>query len=181
MGRSFLFVAQPRFSSRSQSAVFSLTRAVGFLFDGDGVVADPHQSPFWIKALGLPLAGNRHPAPGCLQPLKFRGALPWPSAPDLFSEAARERWTVLVHRERVATGAVRVHRSLAPARWQVQPLAGFMTEAHQHQSSAARDYRWDAATAESVLVVVGQPHGGLAAAARALSVHVNALFTSKGT
>jgi hypothetical protein len=33
--------------------VFSQTRAVGFLFDGDEVVTDPHQSPFWIKALGL--------------------------------------------------------------------------------------------------------------------------------
>ena len=26
-------------------------RAFGFHFDGDAVVTDPHQSPFWIKAL----------------------------------------------------------------------------------------------------------------------------------
>jgi len=50
---------------------------------------------------------------------------------SLFIEAARARWTVFVHRERVATDATRSHRSLAPADRQVQPLAGFMTEAHQ--------------------------------------------------
>jgi hypothetical protein len=50
-------MVKPRWFCSSQSAVFSLTRTFGFLFDGDGVVTDPHQSPFWIKALGLPLAG----------------------------------------------------------------------------------------------------------------------------
>ena len=180
MGRSFLLVAQPRFSSRSQSAVFSPTHTFGFLFDGDGVVTDPHQSPFWIKALGLARAGKA-PGPWLL------GAPEIPQCPAMakwsgtLREAARERWTTCVHRERVATGAVPVHRSLAPARWQVQPLAGFMTEAHQYKSSASRRWWWDAAAAKSDLVVIGQPLCELAAAARVLSVHANALFTSKGT
>jgi hypothetical protein len=131
-------MAMPHWFSSSQNAVFSLTRTFGFHFDGDGVLADPHQSPFWIKALGLPLVGDRHPAPGCSQPQKFLSALPWPSAPELFIEAARERWTVCVHRERVATGAVRVHRSLGAPRRELQPRAGFMTEAHQFKSFAPR-------------------------------------------
>jgi hypothetical protein len=134
-------MGKPRWFSSSQNVVSSLTRTFGFLLDGDGLVADPHQSPFWIKAAGLPLAGDRHPAPGCSQPQKFLGALPCPSVPDLFGEAARERWTVCVHRERVATGAVRVHRSLGTPRWKVQPLAGSMTEAHQSKSFAPRQCR----------------------------------------
>jgi hypothetical protein len=28
-------------------------RTFGFRSGGDGIVADPHQSPFWIKAMGL--------------------------------------------------------------------------------------------------------------------------------
>jgi hypothetical protein len=99
---------------------------------------------------------------------------------SLFSEAARERWTLFVHRERGATGAIALHRSLAPARGQVQPLAGFMTEAHRYQSFALQRWR-DATAAKSVLLVVSQPHGELAAAAQTLSHHANALVTSNGT
>ena len=33
-------------------------RTFGFLFDGCRTVSDPHQSPFWIKTLGLPLVGK---------------------------------------------------------------------------------------------------------------------------
>jgi hypothetical protein len=32
-------------------------RTFGFRFGDDRVITDPHQSPFWIKALGLPLVG----------------------------------------------------------------------------------------------------------------------------
>jgi hypothetical protein len=35
--------------------VFCTDTRLGFRFDGDGIMADPHQSPFWIKVLGLPL------------------------------------------------------------------------------------------------------------------------------
>jgi hypothetical protein len=134
------FMVKPRWFSSPQSVVFSLTRTFGFLFDGGRVVTDPHQSPFWIKTLGLPLAGKT-PGPwllGAPEIPQCPGMAKWCESP--FIEAARERWTVCVHRERVATGAIRVHRSLAPPRWEVQPLAGFMTEAHQFKSSAAR--RW---------------------------------------
>jgi hypothetical protein len=32
------------------------TRAVGSHSGGDGIFVDPHQSPFWIKAMGLLVA-----------------------------------------------------------------------------------------------------------------------------
>jgi hypothetical protein len=57
---------------------------------------------------------------------------------SLVIEAARERGTLFVRRERVATLAIRLHRSLAAACWQLQPLAGFMTEAHQSELFAPR-------------------------------------------
>ena len=38
-------------------------RTFGFRFDGDRTITDPHQSPFWIKALGLPRAGGKAPGP----------------------------------------------------------------------------------------------------------------------
>jgi hypothetical protein len=156
-------------------------RALGFRFGGDGVVTDPRQSPFWIKALGLPGKGKT-PGPW------LRAAPEIPRFPamakccrSLFSEAARERWTRFVHRERAATGAIAVHRSLAPVRGQVQPLAGFMTEAHQCKIAASRDSWRDAAAAKSVLLVVSQPRDELTAAAQCLPVHANARLTSNGT
>jgi len=51
---------------------------LGFHSGADGVVTDPHQSPFWSKALGLPLSGS-YQAPGCSQPQKFLGSLSRPS------------------------------------------------------------------------------------------------------
>ena len=94
--------------------------------------------PSGSRRWGFPLRG-RHPTPGSVEPQKILGTLPWPSGVrSLFSEAARARWTVCVHRTRVATRAVRLHRSLAPPWGEVQPLAGFMTEAHQSKSVAPR-------------------------------------------
>ena len=43
--------------------------------------------------------------------------------------------------------AIRLHRSLAPARGRVQPLAGFMTEAHRYKSFALRQFGRDATAA----------------------------------
>ena len=39
--------------SSRKAALFNRLRAFGFLFHGYGITADPHQPPFWIKALGL--------------------------------------------------------------------------------------------------------------------------------
>jgi hypothetical protein len=88
-------------------------RTFGFLSDGDGVVTNPHQSPFWIQALGLPFTGDRLPGPWLLAAPEI------PQFPAMakccgsrFIEAARERSTLFVHRERVAT-----LRSLFTDRW----------------------------------------------------------------
>jgi hypothetical protein len=36
-----------------EAAYSDRIRAFGFLSGGDAIIADAHQSPFWIKALGL--------------------------------------------------------------------------------------------------------------------------------
>ena len=129
--------------------------ALGCAADAPSVLkvagAEPSRTshPSGSRHWGCPLWG-RFPAPGCSQPQKFLSALPCPSVADLFSEAARERWAVCVHRERVATGAVRIHNSMGSPRGERQPFAGFMPEAHQSKSSTPQPFGWDAAVANQI-------------------------------
>jgi hypothetical protein len=129
-----------------------------------------------------PLRGtDSRPLAAYARPQKFLGALPWPSGPDLLAEAARERWTVCVHRERVATGAIRVHRALAP------PNAAGPTSCWFHDRGASikihcsTTLEMGCGGGQSAPVVVNQPYAKLTAAAPVLSVHEKALSTSKET
>jgi len=84
-----------------------------------------------------PDGGDTRPL-ALVEPRKNIGTLPWPSVAERLHEAARARWTPLVHRERVATLAIRVHSSLAPPSREVQPIVGSMTEAHRSKPFALR-------------------------------------------
>jgi hypothetical protein len=132
-------------------------RTFGFLSGGDGHHRDPHQSPFWIKAVGAAPVGSRRPARGCCEPQKILSALSCPCgcAPAL-----------LCRRPEGGTGrsclkggnlAVRFHRSVA---------CGCTTAANpvpaQDRGASVKllplRFLWrDAATAQSVLVVVPTP------------------------
>ena len=164
-------MASPRSCSRPQSAVSYPLRTFGFRYNGDGVVTDPHRSsgcdcPLDNRSL-LTSSGSRHwgfPTVG-IDSRPPAACSPRNSSVPCHGQVLRTashrshpgRWTLFVHRVRVATLAIRLHRSLAAACWQLQPLAGFMTEAHQYQSFAPRRCRGDAAAANQFCWLLTNP------------------------
>jgi len=129
------------FFSRGEAAILCLGAkrmvrcdcAVGFLSAGGGLVADPHQSPFWIKALGLsPLVGT-----------------------DTRPLAARSPRNASVPRHVQVLRSAAERRSGFTDRWlfpsgEVQHFARFMTGAHQPPSVAPRRQCRDAAAPNHV-------------------------------
>ena len=59
----------------ARSARVKLITRLRFSSNGDGIKADPHQSPFWIKVLRLPREWGRHSTPGSAEPQKILSTL----------------------------------------------------------------------------------------------------------
>ena len=111
-------MAGPRLITLGRKTLVSnRIRAFSFHSGGDGVADDPHQSPFWIKAVGTtPDGGDTLPL-ALDEPQKNIGTLPYPSGAVRFFNAAWARWTVFVRREQVATLAIGfTNRWLLPLR-----------------------------------------------------------------
>ncbi len=82
-------MAGPRLFSVDRKALSSdRLRAFSFHCDGDGVVADPHQSPFWIKTVGTIPDGRDTRPLAFVEPQKNIGTPPWPSGAVRFCGVA---------------------------------------------------------------------------------------------
>ena len=118
-----ILAAKPRFLSAARRRDRTKNASSVFFVDGNGFLPDPHQSPFWIQALGLLPQGSRHPAPGSYEPQKTLGSLTLSKCfRSLLIQAARRA---------APTTRLRNHRSMAGGTYPTPTPRWLRTEAHQ--------------------------------------------------
>lgn len=128
----------------ARSAVFNPIRAFGSRSVGDGIIADPHQSPFGIKASGLPCRGET-PGPWLLR------------APENPQYPGLSKWSRSWQTASQVCG-------LPPAAVSNPVWAQDRGVSVKLSCSAAGG--WDETAAESGLMVISQPRGELTVSAR---------------